>query len=88
MRWLTAPANRMPDGNGNPAIRTVILYLYLLYNKTYWMTKNIASLPTKVTAAVFIGIIRILILLGILKSVIYGREHYFLGFSWVYLSCC
>ncbi len=20
MRWLTAPANRMPDGNGNPAI--------------------------------------------------------------------
>ena len=52
------------------------------------MTKNIASLPMKVTAAVFIGIIRILILLGILKSVIYGREHYFLGFSWVYLSCC
>ena len=88
MRWLTAPANRMPDGNGNPAIPTVILYLYLLYNKVHCMTKKIASLLTKVTAAVFIGIMRILILLGILKSVIYGREHYFLGFSWVYLSCC
>lgn len=56
MRWLTAPANRMPDGNGNPAIPTVILSLYLLYNKVHCMTKNIASLPTKVTAAVFIGI--------------------------------
>ena len=30
MRWLTAPANRMPDGNGNPAIPTVILYLYFI----------------------------------------------------------
>lgn len=69
-----------------PLFRTVILYLYLLYNKTYWMTKNIANLPMKVSAAVFIGIMRILILLGILKSVIYGREHYFLGFSWIYLS--
>lgn len=62
MRWLTAPANRMPDGNGNPAIPTVILSIFLLYNKTYWMAKNIANLSTNVTAAVFIGIIRILIL--------------------------
>lgn len=30
MRWLTAPANRMPDGNGNPAIRTVILYIFII----------------------------------------------------------
>lgn len=62
MRWLTAPANRMPDGNGNPAIsdsHPLYIYyttIYLLYNKVYCMTKNIASLPTKVTAAVFIGI--------------------------------
>jgi len=33
VRWLTAPANRMPDGNGNPAIPTVILSIFLLYNK-------------------------------------------------------
>lgn len=52
MRWLTAPANRMPDGNGNPAIPTVILSIFLLYNKTYWMAKNIANLSTNVTAAV------------------------------------
>lgn len=30
MRWLTAPANRMPDGNGNPAIPTVILYIFII----------------------------------------------------------
>ena len=33
VRWLTAPANRMPNGNGNPAIPTVILSIFLLYNK-------------------------------------------------------
>lgn len=45
MRWLTAPANRMPDGNGNPAIPTVILYIFIiqqsvLYDKEYSKSAN------------------------------------------------
>lgn len=45
MRWLTAPANRMPDGNGNPAIPTVILYIFIiqqsvLYDKEYSQSAN------------------------------------------------
>ena len=30
MRWLTAPANRMPDGNGTRLFRTVILYIFII----------------------------------------------------------
>ena len=30
MRWLTAPANRMPDGNGNPAISDSLLYIFII----------------------------------------------------------
>lgn len=35
VRWLTAPANRMPDGNGNPAISdSHPLYIYYTAKRT------------------------------------------------------
>ena len=37
VRWLTAPANRMPDGNGNPAISdSHPLYIYYTAKRTEW----------------------------------------------------
>lgn len=46
MRWLTAPANRMPDGNGNPAISDshplsiFIIQQSALYDKEYSQSAN------------------------------------------------